>query len=84
MDNLLTPNEFLTPLTHRASEAKSTMGSDAIEDLIEDDLKPERTVTPKQAKRTPQRQWFNPKPLGSNELDITLLKFVKKRNLPTK
>ena len=47
MDNLLTPNEFLTPLTHRASEAKSTMGNDAVEDLIEDGLKPERTVTPK-------------------------------------
>lgn len=96
MDNLLTPDDFLTPpmhraseaesapLTHRANEAESTMGNDAVEDLLEDALKPERIVTPKRAKRTPKRQRFNPKPLGSDELDVPLMNFVKKRNLPTK
>ena len=53
MDNVLTPNDFLTPHTQRTSEAKSTMGNDAVEDMTEDDLKPQKTVTPKQVKRTP-------------------------------
>lgn len=78
VDNLLTPH------TQRASEAESTMGNDAVVDLIDDDLKPERTLTPKRAKRTPKRQRLNPKPLGSDELDVPLMSFLKKKKLSAK
>lgn len=70
VDNLLTPH------TQRASEAESTMGNDVLE--------PERTVTPKRAKRTPKRQRLNPKPLGSDELDVPLMNFLKKKKLSAK
>ena len=85
MDNVLTPNDFLTPHTQWVSEAKSTMGNDAVEDMTEDGLKQQKIVTSKRVKRTPKRQWVNPKPLGSsNELDVPLMKFLKKKNLFTK
>ena len=60
------------------------MDNDTIEDLIEDGLKLERTVILKQAKSTLKRQQFNPKPLGSNELDVPLMNFQEKRKLSTK
>ena len=56
MAGCTTVDDLFTPHTQRASEAKSTMGNDAVEDLIEDDPIPERAVTPKPAKCTPKRQ----------------------------
>ena len=54
MENLLTPNDLLTPHVQWANEAKSTMGNDAVVDLIEDGLTLEIIVIPKQAKCTPK------------------------------
>ena len=62
VENLLTPNDLLTPHVQWESEAKSTMGNDAVENLIEDGLTPKRTITPKQAKCTPSSNGLTQSP----------------------